>query len=136
MCYKAAHHGHWRKHHHHAKRRHLRRMARWAYPPASIEELDDRYEILIYAAGYEKSDFEVGMEDDNLLIKVTKESSDEIVDNKRVRGYTPGSFERHFTLNPKIDREGISAKYEEGVLKVTLPKKEGAETFRQDIEIV
>ncbi|NET33646.1 MAG: Hsp20/alpha crystallin family protein [Cyanothece sp. SIO1E1] len=136
MCYKAAHHPHWKKHYHHAKRRHHRRMARWAYPPASIEELDDRYEILIYAAGYEKSDFQVGLEDDHLLIKVKKESSDEIVDDRRVRGYTPGSFERHFTLNPKIDREGLSAKYEEGILTVILPKKEGSETFRQDIEIV
>ncbi|MBX2873551.1 MAG: Hsp20/alpha crystallin family protein [Saprospiraceae bacterium] len=136
MCYKAAHHSHWKKHHHHARRRHHRRMARWAYPPASIEELDDRYEILIYAAGYEKSDFQVGLEDDHLLIKVKKETADEIVEDRRVRGYTPGSFERHFTLNPKIDRGGISANYEEGILKVVLPKKEGSETFRQDIEIV
>ena len=70
------------------------------------------------------------------LIKVKKETSDEIVEDRRVRGYTPGSFERHFTLNPKIDREGLSAKYEEGILTVILPKKEGSETFRQDIEIV
>ena len=136
MCYKAAHHAPWRKHRHHAKKRHHGRMPRWAYPPASIEELDDRYEIRIYAAGYDKSDFQVGLEDDHLLIKVQKDTSDDPVDHQRLRGYVPGSFERHFALNPKIERAGISAKYEDGILKVTLPKKEGAETFRQDIEIV
>lgn len=136
MCYNAAHHPHWRKHRHHAQRRHRRRMARWAYPPASVEELDDRYQILIYAAGYSKSDFQVGLEDDQLLIKVEKDVAQDTADHQRLRGYVPGSFERHFALNPKIDKEGISAQYEEGILKVTLPKREGTETFRQDIEIV
>ena len=101
MCYKAAHHAPWRKHRHHAKKRHHGRMPRWAYPPASIEELDDRYEIRIYAAGYDKSDFQVGLEDDHLLIKVQKDTSDDPVDHQRLRGYVPGSFERHFALNPR-----------------------------------
>lgn len=78
-------------------------MVCWVYFFVSIEELDDCYEILIYVVGYEKSDFQVGLEDDYLLIKVKKEILDEIVEDCWVRGYMFGSFERYFIFNFKID---------------------------------
>ena len=139
MCYKAAHSTHWGKHHprHHAKKRRRHHMGHWGYPPANVEELDDRYEIRIFAAGYEKSDFQVGLQDNDLLISVKKSySEEEQATNERRRGFIPGNFERHFQLNEKIDKNGISAKYEAGILTVALPKREGFETIRQDIDIV
>ena len=47
----------------------------------------------------------------------------------------PEYFVREFELSEKIDQDGISAKYEEGILKVTLPKLPGFETVRKDIGI-
>ena len=112
-------------------------MGHWGYPPANVEELDNRYEIRIFAAGYEKSDFQVGLQDNDLLISVKKSySEEEQATNERRRGFIPGNFERHFQLNEKIDKNGISAKYEAGILTVALPKREGFETIRQDIDIV
>ena len=142
MCYKS-HHSHWGKHHrrsfqkHRAKKwmKHMLANA-WAYPPVNVDELDDRYEILFYAAGYEKSDFKVNLNDEVLTVSVEKPGPDwsEWMHSEHQK-FTPGGFERRFKLNEKIDKESISAKYEEGILKITLQKLAGFETSRQDIEV-
>lgn len=108
----------------------------WGYPPVNVEELDDRYEILLYAAGYAKSDFQVNLNDDTLTIAVEKPENDwSDWDRWDRQQFTPGSFERRFVLNEKIDKDSITAKYEEGILKITLQKKPGYERNRQDIEV-
>ncbi len=143
MCYKA-HHSHWggrrhrRSHHkHHAKKWMKHMFAAWGYPPVNLEELDDRYEIQLYAAGYAKSDFQVNLKDDVLTIAVEKPEQDWTDWTSWERpGFKPGGFERRFKLNEKIDKEAIGAKYEEGVLTITLPKRSGFETSRQEIEVV
>ena len=141
MCYKSAYHPHWGKHHHrhhrhHAKKRYWKnKFTAWAYPPVNVEEEDEQYLIRLYAAGYQKDDFQVAVEDDILVIKVQKEEQPQQDFHKRW-AFVPGNFERHFELNDKINKESINAKYEEGVLTITLPKLEGKETFRQDIDIV
>ena len=112
-------------------------MARWGYPPTNVEELDDRYEIRLFAAGYDKSDFQVGLEDNTLVISVNKAQDEEYEPwSSRRRGFVPGNFERHYSMNEKINKEAITAKYQDGVLVVELPKLEGFETVRQDIDIV
>ena len=45
------------------------------------------------------------------------------------------SFKRSFTLNEKIDTENIIARYENGILMLTLPKKEISESGAKDITI-
>ena len=109
----------------------------WGYPPVNVEELDDRYEILFYAAGYAKTDFKVNLNDDTLTIAVNKPENDWSADwdTRGRKQFTPGSFERRFVLNEKIDQASITAKYEEGILKITLQKKPGYERSRQDIEV-
>ena len=142
MCYKA-HHSHWGgrhgrpSHQHHAKRwmKHMFANA-WGYPPVNVDELDDRYEILLYAAGYAKSDFKVNLKDDTLTVSVEKPETDWTDwSNQEQQKFTPGGFERRFKLNDKIDKDSITAKYENGVLKLTLQKLAGFETSQQDIEV-
>ena len=125
---------HWKRH---AKRRWKNRFgANWGYPPVNVEELDDKYEIQVYAAGYQKNDFSLSLQDKILVVSARKaETEEEEGKSWRRKEYTPGRFERHFELNSKIDVEAISAKYENGVLTVTLPKLSGFETKRQEIEI-
>ncbi|MEO1257308.1 MAG: Hsp20/alpha crystallin family protein [Bacteroidota bacterium] len=143
MCYSRANRSHWGKHHHHprhhAKRWWKHKMAQaWGYPPVNVEELDDRYEILVYAAGYGKSDFGISLKDNTLVVQAEKPATTEEAteQNWRRREFRPGGFERYFELNEKINKEAITAQYADGVLKVTLPKLEGKETFRQEIEVV
>jgi len=108
----------------------------WGYPPINVEELDNHYEILIYVAGYTKSDFKVNLKDDTLTVAVEKSEQDWTEwSSQGQQKFTPGSFERRFKLNNKIDKESITAKYEEGVLKLTLQKLPGFETSQQDIEV-
>ena len=140
MCYKGARHSRRGRHHHHwhhAKRHWKQRMAaHWETPPVNIEEFDDRYELLVYAAGYTKSDFKVALRDDTLIIGAKKPREEEGTTHWRRREFRPQGFERQFELNDRVDKEAISAKYEDGILKVTVGKLAGFETQRQDIDIV
>ena len=139
MCYKSAYHPRWGRHHHrHQARRYWKnKFTAWAYPPVNVEEFDDRYEILLYAAGYIKEDFLVGIKDDVLTITVEKDKSNAFEEQfYRKWASRPGNFRREFVLNEKIDKESIKAEYKEGILQISLPKLPGSETFRQDIDIV
>lgn len=140
MCYKTAYHPRWKKHHrkHHGRGHWKNKFAFGGnYPPVNVEESDNQYEIQLFAAGYAKSDFKISLEDYILLIAVDKPNIEkEEGRHPRQMQFKPGSFERRFELNDKIDTTTISAKYEAGVLKVALPKLEGSETNRQAIEVV
>lgn len=111
-------------------------MSAWSYPPVNVEELDDCYEIQLFAAGYVKGDFKISLEGNTMRIAVEKPDNEESEKRySRQLQFKPGNFERYFELNDKIDTEAIVAKYEEGVLKVTLPKLAGSETTRQNIDV-
>ena len=141
MCYTTACHPRWKKHHrrHHSRGHWKNKFAFGGnYPPVNVEESDNQYEIQLFAAGYNKSDFQITLEDNILLIAAEKPNA-ETKERTYYRGqqlkFKPSSFERRFELNDKIDTERISAKYEAGVLKVALPKLAGSETTRQAIDV-
>jgi HSP20 family protein len=140
MCYGKAYHHKWAHHprHHHSAKKARRQGWRghqfWNQPPVNIQELDDRYELWLFAAGYQKADFQVHLKDDTLLIRVVPQEGELVdTDNWRRREFRPTQFERQFELNDKIDRDAISAKYEDGILKLTLSKKAGMESQSQDV---
>lgn len=139
MCGRTAYHSHWGRHHRHRHgggKHWKRKFAQWGYPPVNVEELDDHYRVTLYAAGYEKSDFQVKLQGDVLIIAVDKpeNGSAPFMGWGRFE-FQPGNFRKEFELNDKVDIDKISAKYEEGILTVTLPKREGFETVRKDIGI-
>jgi len=103
-------------------------------PPVNVRELDDKYELHLFAPGLEKSDFVISVADQVLSISVDAKNSDQ-GNWKRIEHVFKG-FDRKFELNEKIDTAAITAKYENGVLVVSLTKLEGFETSRQEIEIV
>ena len=105
------------------------------FPKVNVQELDDRYELFVYAAGYAKEDFKVDLTDDTLIIAASSTTENETNYNWRRQEFRPRTFERQFELNDKIDKDAIEAKYENGILKVTLAKKEGFETVRKEVKI-
>ena len=138
MCYKGSYqHSNWKQHQGHYARKQWfkeqmkQKMQQHFYPPVNVAELDDRYEVNIYAAGYAKEDFEVKLKDNTLVLRAKKESEAP----KGNGQFQPSSFERRFELNEKINKELIVAEYENGVLQITLPKLTEFETFQQEIEI-
>ena len=102
-------------------------------PPVNVRETDNSYELYLFAAGYEKSDFVISMTDHVLNISVEDKQAEK-GDWKR-QEYTPKGFVRQFELNEKTDKSAIAATYKNGVLILSLPKLEGFETSRHEIEV-
>lgn len=110
-----------------------------------IDISEDENSIFIYAelAGIKKEDVKVSINDDNLIsIKGKKEKEfkeeKEGQDNKIVyllmeRSF--GEFTRSFQLPDNVDRESISAKFEDGILNITLNKKEPEKPKEQLVNI-
>ncbi len=105
--------------------------------PVNIQETDNSYELHMVAAGYKKEDFKLNLEKNTLQISVEQnEESKEGQEGKWLRNeYRRRSFKRSFTLNDKVDTAKISARYADGILVVTLPKKEVSEPAAHEITV-
>jgi HSP20 family protein len=100
-----------------------------AYPPANIYEGKDGYTVELLVPGYAKEDIKINVENKSLVISTEKtdkapETKEEGTKQTRKEFSIRPSFKRSFNINEQVDTEKIQAKYENGVLKVILPKKE------------
>lgn len=97
-------------------------------PAVNIRETKDDFKIEVAAPGMEKKDFDINLENDTLTISSEKEKEEKKEDeNYSRREFSYQSFQRAFTLPEHlVDGEKIAARYEDGILKITLPKKEEA----------
>lgn len=96
-------------------------------PKVNIKENDDSYEVEMAVPGLKKSDFKIDI--DNQLLSIAtevKQENEETEDNYTRREFGYSSFKRSFTLPETVDDEKIKASYNEGILNITLPKKEEA----------
>ena len=97
-------------------------------PAVNIQESKDDFLVSMAVPGMRKRDFKLDLNDNVLTISSErKEEKKEDEDNFTRREYSYQSFSRSFTL-PKdvVNDEKISAKYENGELKILIPKKEEA----------
>ncbi len=107
------------------------------FAPVNITEKDDLYELEIVAPGFEKQDFKIHLDNTLLTISAEKKPEENVENGKSiVKEFFAKSFKRSFTLDEKIDSEKIEAQYVNGILKVTLNKKEASKTTSKDIEIL
>lgn len=96
-------------------------------PAYNIDENENGYSVEIFVPGVNKAGVEVSLEDDTLTVTAS-----------RTNGQTPegwqalrreivaADYQLQLEINVPIDRDGISAKVEDGVLNLTLPKAEQA----------
>ncbi len=93
-------------------------------PAANIIEEKDAFEVDIAVPGMNKKDFKINLEKDLLTISIEKEK-EEKEENKNFtrREFVYSAFSRSFTLPETIETEKINAEYENGILKIKLPKK-------------
>jgi HSP20 family protein len=97
-------------------------------PSVNIKETADNYEVEVAAPGMEKKDFKITLNDNLLTISSAKQQNQEKKEsNYTRREFSYQSFQRSFEL-PKnvVDDDKISARYENGLLHLTIPKKEDA----------
>ena len=94
-------------------------------PSVNISENESDFQIDFAAPGYAKEEFKIEVQKNVLTVKVEKEEENEGNSRKvSCKEYHLSSFERNFNLPENIDLEKIDAKYENGILQVSLPKKE------------
>lgn len=111
----------------------------WSITPVNIRETENAYQMDVIAPGFEKEDFKVNLDNNLLTIQAEKEVKQEQNGEKQDKWlrteYSFKSFKRSFTLDEKIDTSNIQAKYENGVLKLNLPKKEESKPSTKLISI-
>ena len=94
-------------------------------PDVNVREKQDEYVIELAAPGLEKNDFNVDVQNNVLVISSKKEQKDEDnKDNFLRREFSYSSFQRSFSLPEGVNADDIKAKHENGVLYITIPKKD------------
>lgn len=89
----------------------------------NISETEGSYMIFLSAPGMQRDDFKIDVE--GKLLTISTETANKYEDEGRNRReYDYFSFHRSFILPEEVNREKIEARYEKGVLTVTLPKSE------------
>ena len=96
-------------------------------PAVNIMEKQDHFEISLAVPGMKKDDFSIDVEGNMLTISAESEQRKDEKDERRTRqefNYT--SFSRAFTLPDGVQKDKIDASYENGLLKLNLPKTDEA----------
>jgi len=95
-------------------------------PAVNILEKEDSFEILLSAPGRKKEDF--NLEIDQKVLKISSEINEEqTTEGKYTRKeFSHVTFSRTFTLPDSVNEDQINANYENGILKIALPKKKEA----------
>ncbi len=106
------------------------------FPAVNIVETDNNYELELNVPGRKKEDFKITLDNDLLTISFEKEEEKTDETKKFIkREFIAQSFSRSFTLDEKINIDEINAKYEDGILMLTLPKKEEVKIQPKEITI-
>jgi HSP20 family protein len=98
-------------------------------PAVNIKETENDFTIELAAPGKKKEDFNIEVNENTLTIssEVKTEKEDKADGGKYTRReFKYSSFKRAFTLPETVSEDKINASYEDGVLKLALPKKEEA----------
>ncbi len=114
------------------------RMNRAFNIPVNIRETGKTYEIELMAPGMKKENFKLNVNGDTLSVSFEhKEENNEENEQKTWirKEFSQQSFVRTFNLDDTVDANKIEARYEDGVLRLSIAKKEGAQKISRNIEI-
>ncbi len=107
----------------------------WA-PAVDIYETNDSFVVSADLPGLNKDEIQIDLKDNTLTLKGEKKFEEKVSKDNYIRVERAyGSYVRSFTLPQNVDPEKIKAKYKEGVLEVTIPKKEDARPKQIKVEL-
>lgn len=97
-------------------------------PRVNIVETNDDFRVEMAAPGMRKDDFHVSLDNDMLTISadLAQEENETPEQRYTCREFNYGSFKRSFHLPNTVEADKIKAKYQNGILHLTIPKKEEA----------
>jgi HSP20 family protein len=106
--------------------------------PVNLRETDKTYEMSLVAPGLRKEDFKLNVSND--LLTISYEQKEQQNQENKSEGwlrkeYKMQSFSRNFNLDDTVDLNKITASYDNGILHLTLPKKEIAQRLSKTIEV-
>ncbi|MCB9305772.1 MAG: Hsp20/alpha crystallin family protein [Lewinellaceae bacterium] len=108
----------------------------FSQPAVNVLETDEAFKLEVAAPGFGKQDFSINVENDYLTISANRETSNEEKNERFTRReFSVAAFKRSFKLPKTVNQEAISAVYENGILNVTLSKKEEAKPIVKTIQI-
>jgi HSP20 family protein len=106
------------------------------FPPVNISETKDNFELEFNVPGRNKEDFKITV--DKNILTVSFDKKEEIKDENRKqikKEFTLQPFKRSFTLDEKVIADNIAAKYENGLLVLSIPKKEEVKAETKQIAV-
>jgi len=93
------------------------------FPPVNVEETEKEFQVSLAAPGLKKEDFNIEIKDNSLVISSeTSDSSEEKDENYTRKEFSFSSFQRSFWLPENVNTNNIKASYEDGLLKISVPK--------------
>jgi HSP20 family protein len=106
-------------------------------PAVNIIENETGFRLEVAAPGLQKEDFKLKLDNNILTVLANIETqATETTDKYTLKEFGFASFNRSFTLPNTIDSEQINANYNNGILKIDLPKKEDAKKHPRAIKVV
>lgn len=104
-------------------------------PKVDVLETEQAFEIHFAVPGLSKEDFNIELKDNYLTVSGERKFSNEKKDkNYHSIETSYGSFNRAFALPENVDASKINAKYDKGILELTIPKDE-KKTLKQTIKV-
>ena len=95
-----------------------------SFPPVNVKEDGKSFEIELIVPGYDKKDFNISVEDEFLTVAAESKYQDKNKEGDYTqKQFEFTSFSRSFHLPANTNKEDIQAKYYEGVLKLSIAKK-------------
>jgi HSP20 family protein len=93
-------------------------------PSVNVIETESGYNVEIAAPGLTKEDFKINLDKNRLTISAEKSARNETKEGKVTRReFNYSSFSRSFMLPKSVEKDNITAKYENGILLLSVPKK-------------
>ena len=106
------------------------------FPPVNISETKDAYELELNVPGRNKEDFKITVDKNILTVSFDKKEESKDENKKQIKSeFSLQSFKRSFTLDENVVAENIAAKYENGLLVLSLPKKEEVKVEAKQISV-
>ena len=106
-----------------------------AYPKVNVYEYDDCIGIVAEIPGLDKKNVTVDVEEQVLTISGDKHGFDDSGGKCITRELKQSSFKRSFNLGEHLDGDGVSAKFKDGMLSISIPKKEPEQPKKKFVKI-
>jgi len=106
----------------------------WGWPNVEVAETDNEIRVTAELPGLEEKDVEVTLDDDVLTLRGEKRSESEDKERQFSERYY-GHFERRIPLGTEVDEDKVEARFKNGVLTITMPKTERAQSKTKRIAI-